>query len=81
MDVGLLIDFHKMGARIVEQDLGYKDHEMKPLHALTDMAYEVAGAILRRAIRDEKTDSKWAESYLKGVKALDLGLGRGGGEA
>ena len=81
VDVGLLIDFYKMGARIVEEDLGYKDHEMKPLHALTDMAYEVAGAILRRAIRDGKTDSKWAESYLRGVRAMDLGFGLSGGEA
>ncbi|MDH5816674.1 MAG: glycosyltransferase [Candidatus Nezhaarchaeota archaeon] len=72
VDVGLLIDFYKLGAKIVEKDLGYKDHEMKPLHALTDMAYEVAEAILKRAIRDRKIDVYWAEKYLKSVKSLDL---------
>ncbi|HDD39765.1 MAG: hypothetical protein DRN65_03125 [Thaumarchaeota archaeon] len=79
VDVGLLIDLHKLGARIVERDIGYKDHDMKPLHALTDMAYEVAGAILRRAIRDQKTDPQWAERYLRGVRTIDLGLESGGG--
>lgn len=74
VDVGLLIDFYKLGARIVEQDIGYKDHDMKPLHALTDMAYEVAAAIIRRAIRDQKVDPRWAEKYLSGVRAMDLGL-------
>ncbi|MEM1812289.1 MAG: hypothetical protein QW730_06745, partial [Candidatus Nezhaarchaeales archaeon] len=64
--------FYKLGAKIVEKDLGYKDHEMKPLHALTDMAYEVAEAILKRAIRDRKIDVYWAEKYLKSVKSLDL---------
>jgi len=81
VDVGLLIDFHKLGARMVERDIGYKDHDMKPLHALTDMAYEVAGAILRRAIRDQKTDPEWAERYLRGVRAIDLGLESGRGFA
>lgn len=81
VDVGLLIDFYKLGARIVERDIGYKDHDMKPLHALTDMAYEVAGAILRRAIRDQKADPEWAEKYLRGVRAIDLGLESGRGFA
>jgi glycosyltransferase involved in cell wall biosynthesis len=81
VDVGLLIDLYKLGARIVERDIGYKDHDMKSLHALTDMAYEVAGAILRRAIRDWKIDIQWAEKYLKGVRTIDLGLESGAGFA
>lgn len=81
VDVGLLIDFHKFGVRIAEKDIGYKDHDMKPLHALTDMAYEVAGAILRRAIRDRKIDVQWAEKYLKEIGKIDLGLEAGRGFA
>jgi glycosyltransferase involved in cell wall biosynthesis len=81
VDVGLLIDFHNFRARIVEKDVGYKDHDMKPLHALTDMAYEVAGTILRRAVRDRKIDTQWAEKYLKEVRTLDLGIESGEGFA
>lgn len=72
VDVGLLIDFYKLGVRIVEKNLGYKDHDMKPLHALTDMAYEVAEAILKRAIRNRKVDVYWAERYLEMVRGLNL---------
>ncbi|MEM2486042.1 MAG: glycosyltransferase [Candidatus Bathyarchaeia archaeon] len=73
VDVGLLIDFYKLGVRIVERDIGYKDHDMKPLYALTDMAYEVATAILKRAVKDHIIDAQWAERYLKDVKKLDFG--------
>jgi len=54
VDVGILIDVCKAGFRVVEVDLGFKDHDMKPLHLLTEMAYEVAEAILKRAARDGK---------------------------
>lgn len=73
VDVGLLIDFHKLGVRIVERDVGYKDHDMKPLYALTDMACEVAAAILKRAVKDHVVDAQWAERYLKDVRKLDFG--------
>lgn len=54
VDVGILIDVYKAGIRIVEKNLGFKDHDMKPLEMLTEMAYEVAEAILKRAVRDGK---------------------------
>lgn len=73
VDVGLLIDLYKMGIKIVEVDLGFKDHEMKPLHALTDMAYQVAEAILKRAIRDMKIDEVWAKKYISTISEMDLG--------
>ncbi|MCF3652642.1 MAG: glycosyltransferase [Aigarchaeota archaeon] len=73
VDIGLLIDLYKMGVRIVEVDLGFKEHEMKPLHALTDMAYQVAEAILKRAVRDRKIDEAWAKRYISAISEIDLG--------
>jgi len=73
VDIGLLIDLYKMGVRIVEVDLGFKEHEMKPLHALTDMAYQVAEAILKRAVRDMKIDEAWAKRYISAISEIDLG--------
>jgi len=62
-----------MGVRIVEADLGFKGHDMKPLHALTDMAYQVAEAILKRAIRDGKIDEIRAREYISTIGKMDLG--------
>jgi glycosyltransferase involved in cell wall biosynthesis len=73
VDVGLLIDLYRIGVRIVEVDLGFKEHEMKPLHALTDMAYQVAEAILKRAVRDIKIDEVWAKKYISAISEIDLG--------
>lgn len=72
VDVGLLIDLYAKGVKIVEEDLVFKEHEMKPLHALTDMAYQVAEAILRRAIRDKKIDDAWAEHYISTISEINL---------
>lgn len=74
VDVGLLIDLYKLGVKIVERDLGYKDHEMKPLHALTDMAYQVAEAILRRAMEDKAVEKLWAQEYISKLDALFPGM-------
>ena len=38
VDVGLLIDSHLAGARLVEVDIGSLEHESQPLHDLTLMA-------------------------------------------
>jgi len=67
VDVGLLIDFYRLGKRIVEVDIGFKDHEMKPLKSLTDMAHQVADAILRRAVMDGRVDRQVAEERLRAV--------------
>jgi len=58
VDVGILIDVVKMGARIKEIHIGFKDHIMKPLLDLQEMAYQVAEAIIKRAE---------AENALKGI--------------
>lgn len=49
VDVGLLIDMYKMGARIVEVNLGKIIHKKKPWRQLIPMAKEVSRAILKRA--------------------------------
>lgn len=64
VDVAILLDVYKSGYRIKEVDLGYKDHEMKPLKLLNEMAYEVARTILERAARDGKIKIQEIESYL-----------------
>lgn len=75
VDVGLLIDLYRKGVKIVERHIGYKDHDMKPLHALTDMAYQVAEAILKRAIEDGVADKLWAQQYISKLESIELSEG------
>lgn len=51
VDVGLLLDIAEKGFKIKEVRIGFKEHDMKPLKELTDMAQQVAQAILKRALR------------------------------
>ncbi len=55
VDIGLFIDMHLLGARMVEVDIGQIEHKMKPWHQLTRMSKEVARAILSRATRLSRT--------------------------
>lgn len=73
VDIGLLIDAHNRGARIMEVEVGRIDNKSKPWQALGKMSREVSKAILKRAeikkilsldeletinvIRDEMEDS------------------------
>jgi len=49
VDIGLLIDAHNRGARILEVDIGRIDNKSKPWQALGKMSREVSKAILKRA--------------------------------
>jgi len=51
VDVGLLIDILERGYRVKEVNIGYKEHDMKPLVELGGMAQQVARAIIKRAVR------------------------------
>jgi glycosyltransferase involved in cell wall biosynthesis len=51
VDIGLLIDIAEKGYRIEEVDIGFKEHDMKPLVELGDMAFQVAKAIIKRAVQ------------------------------
>ena len=48
VDIGLLIDMHKVKARITEVCIGEIENDMQPLHALSRMAKQVATAIFKR---------------------------------
>ncbi len=48
VDVGLLIDAHRQGARISEVQIGHIENRMRSLDQLGRMSYEVANAILSR---------------------------------
>lgn len=49
VDVGLLIDAERAGARIAEVDIGSLEHDSQPLQDLTLMANEVSRVIYTRA--------------------------------
>lgn len=49
VDVGLLIDAHRAGARVTEVDIGSIEHDSQPLPDLTAMANEVSRVIFSRA--------------------------------
>ncbi|MGV3774263.1 MAG: glycosyltransferase [Verrucomicrobiales bacterium] len=49
VDVGLFLDAAAAGARLAEVDIGHLRHDSKPLEVLTDMATQVARAIIHRA--------------------------------
>ena len=49
VDIGLLIDAWRAGARLQEVDIGHLEHESQPLMDLTVMANEVSRVIYQRA--------------------------------
>lgn len=64
VDIGLLIDMHLLGARILEVDIGTIEHKMKPWHQLTKMSKEVSRAILSRAQKQSRTSLDNLETIL-----------------
>jgi len=51
VDIGILIDMCRMGARMQEVRIGYIQNKSKPWRALVDMSKEVSGAILHKAFQ------------------------------
>ena len=49
VDIGLLVDAHRAGARVAEVDIGSLEHDSQPLLDLTLMANEVARVLYSRA--------------------------------
>jgi glucosyl-3-phosphoglycerate synthase len=49
VDIGLLIDMHRLNARISEVNIGFIENRMQSWEALSKMSNEVSRAILRRA--------------------------------
>jgi glucosyl-3-phosphoglycerate synthase len=54
VDIGILIDAHQRGSRIVEVDIGRLEHDPQTLEALGHMAGQVVRTILDRAERYSK---------------------------
>ncbi len=48
VDIGMLIDLHLAGARIVEVNIGYIENRMQSWEQLSEMSLEVSRAIIRR---------------------------------
>jgi len=67
VDLGLLIDAHIQGAKIVEVDIGNLDHDSQSLQALGEMSKQVVRSLLKRADRhgrfsiDQITDAEEGE--------------------
>ena len=53
VDVGILIDAVRSGARVKEVHIGFKGHLMKPLFDLKEMAQQVAETIIKRAAKQD----------------------------
>jgi glucosyl-3-phosphoglycerate synthase len=49
VDIGLVIDAQRAGARLVEVDIGRLEHDSQPLHDLAAMAIEISHVIHARA--------------------------------
>ena len=57
VDIGILIDMHKMKARITEVSIGHIQNKSKPWRALAQMSEEVSGAIIHKAFNDKYISS------------------------
>lgn len=66
VEIGMLIDVAEKGFRIKEVDLGFKEHDMKPLVELNDMAYQVARAVIKRAIEKGRLETVVEEELVLG---------------
>lgn len=60
VDIGLLIDMHNMGARILEVNIGNIENQMQPLEELGKMSREVARTIMKKS---KKVETRNLETY------------------
>ncbi len=74
VDIGILIDMVNLGARIMEVDIGYLSHKMKPWRKLVGMSSEVAASILKRV---RITNLTLQEGILAEVSLIERMLIRG----
>lgn len=62
VDVGLLLDMHRLNARIAEVNLGYIENRMHSIEQLSKMAVEVTRSILKRAASIKQTNLEILEN-------------------
>jgi glucosyl-3-phosphoglycerate synthase len=60
VDIGILIDMHNLGAKIIEVSIGNIQNRMQPLEQLGKMSREVARAIMKKS---RSADAKNLETY------------------
>ena len=80
VDIGLVVDAHRAGARMVEVDIGSLEHDSQPLLDLTVMANEVTRVIYSRArhagrLHVEQITAMY-ESQRQATASIDYILGR-----
>lgn len=61
VDIGILIDMHKMGARIKEINIGHIENKMQALEQLGKMSREVATVILEKSDRSKNRNLETLE--------------------
>jgi glucosyl-3-phosphoglycerate synthase len=75
VDVGLLIDASLARARLAEVDIGSLEHRSQSLHALSEMATQVARALLERAARAGRLRLSYIRDSRESERIETLSLG------
>lgn len=70
VDIGLLIDIHQLGARIIEVDIGFIEHDHQDLVSLSKMSDQVVKTILSRSIVYKKLNSLSVKESLESERIL-----------
>lgn len=79
VDLGLLIDAHQAGAKVLEVDIGHLEHDSQSLEALGSMAKQVVRTLLMRAERygrlagDHVREVEEVERHMNAEVAMTLG--------
>ncbi|HEU0178264.1 MAG TPA: glycosyltransferase [Blastocatellia bacterium] len=74
VDVGLLLDAARLGARLVQVHIGHIEHDNQPLQALGDMASQVMRVILDRASRDGRLSFEQVRETQEAERRRQAGL-------
>lgn len=61
VDIGILIDMYKLGARIIEVDIGHIENKMQSLEQLGKMSREVANVILEKSDKSKNRNLEMLE--------------------
>lgn len=65
VDIGLLIDIHQLGARVVEVDIGEINHDHQDLNSLSKMSDQVVRTILSRSILHNRLSAVFVKKSLE----------------
>lgn len=75
VDVALLIDAHRAGARIEEVDIGHLEHDSQDLEALGEMAKQVVRVLLHRASREGRLTAGQLEEVAEAERRAAARIG------